>query len=835
VLQTESVGPARFVAVHGRRSLVQGYASHSLEVWAYPVQIVREYEVAFRRQGATTEIGGAVVLRTIAYEPDSVTRTYIGPDFVVREKLFVPLDQPAAFVTYTVDSQSPLKIVIRFTPVLDLMWPGSLGGQNTSWVSAASGYLLTEATHRFFAFVASPDLVSHDAAVNSVGPESSPRRYAFAARAGGTSGNRSATVVLGLLDNTVHNVAAQVNKLLADRERLEHEAYAHYDELASGTLQIVTPDETVNRALAWSQIALDQAWVCNPSLGCGPVAGYGPSRDARRPQYEWFFAGDMLTTARALLASGRYQRVREVLLFIIKYQDPRTGMIWHELSQSASFLDWMHDYPYMFVHVDTTFQFLTAVAQYVSTSGNRQFAIDNWKSLRSAFDYCKSLLDPRDGLPRIPADKEGPNEQERLTDELGLSVNWLAASQAFAELAQLTGHTADTAQAQEFSERARTSIASRYWSVDRGHWIDAYTSFGKPVLGRRPGVVALLEGDTLNQAQRDTVLHQLASSEFETDWGTRSIASSSTGYDPNSYAEGSVWALQTAGVASAYWAEHRPYTAFPIWRSLISWTSLDSLGHMPEVLAGDYYHEQSDSVPEQTWSSAAFVSSAIEGLLGLEISQVANHVTFAPHLPADWAGITVHRIKLARGTLDLVLTRTQEGIELRVENTSPPFTLSFSPAIPFGAHFIGATVNNHGVPGRQITHEQDTHGEVQVEIPPGTTRCVLSYEGGIEISTPQMDLFPGEPSRGVKITDVQYRSPSRLVIGADVIDSVASTILLRTGEEISHVEGATLRPLRGGLSELVISPMPNGTMSSSYHHAEVVLDLARVKTNEDAK
>jgi hypothetical protein len=44
-------------------------------------------------------------------------------------------------------------------------------------------------------------------------------------------------------------------------------------------------------------------------------------------------------------------------------------MIWHELSQSASLLDWVHDYAYMFVHVDTTFQFLTAVGQYVSTSG----------------------------------------------------------------------------------------------------------------------------------------------------------------------------------------------------------------------------------------------------------------------------------------------------------------------------------------------------------------------------------------------------------------------------------------------------------------------------------
>jgi len=50
-----------------------------------------------------------------------------------------------------------------------------------------------------------------------------------------------------------------------------------------------------------AQFALDQAWACNPDLGCGYVAGYGPDRGARRPQYDWFFAGDGLTTADAAM------------------------------------------------------------------------------------------------------------------------------------------------------------------------------------------------------------------------------------------------------------------------------------------------------------------------------------------------------------------------------------------------------------------------------------------------------------------------------------------------------------------------------------------------------
>ena len=143
--------------------------------------------------------------------------------------------------------------------------------------------------------------------------------------------------------------------------------------MRSNELQIETPDANLNRDLAWAEIALDQAWVCNPYLGCGLVAGYGPSRGARRPQYAWFFAGDAMVAVQALLSAGEYDRARAALDFIAKYQDPKTGMIWHEMSQSAGLIDWVGKYPYMFVHVDISFQYLNTVAEYVAKSGDKRF------------------------------------------------------------------------------------------------------------------------------------------------------------------------------------------------------------------------------------------------------------------------------------------------------------------------------------------------------------------------------------------------------------------------------------------------------------------------------
>ncbi len=99
------------------------------KLWAYPLQLISGYELGFRSTGDTTEINASTLLRRVTYEPEAITRTYIGPDFIIRERLFVPLNEPAILLTYTVECRHSIDIVIHFTPVLDLMWPASVGGQ----------------------------------------------------------------------------------------------------------------------------------------------------------------------------------------------------------------------------------------------------------------------------------------------------------------------------------------------------------------------------------------------------------------------------------------------------------------------------------------------------------------------------------------------------------------------------------------------------------------------------------------------------------------------------------------------------------------------------------
>ena len=312
--------------------------------------------------------------------------------------------------------------------------------------------------------------------------------------------------------------------------QLEIEALKHYRLLEEGSLRIRTPDEEVNRALAWAKIALDQAWVCNPKLGCGIVAGFGPSRDALRPQYAWFFGGDGLVATNALVSAGEYGRAREELAFIQRYQNPTNGMIWHELSQSAGYIDWSK-YPYMYVHVDITFDYLTTLARYVVTSGDAVFAKERWSSIAAAYQYCRASIGG-DHLPHIPADKEASDEQHRPADDLSLSASWMEAAAGYAELARLTEHDVERAGAAHEADLTRQAIAAHYWNATGQFWYDGHTPSGEPIYREAIGPTQLIPQRVFSAEQNRALLNRLTTADFETDWGMREVAASSKDYNP---------------------------------------------------------------------------------------------------------------------------------------------------------------------------------------------------------------------------------------------------------------------------------------------------------------
>lgn len=822
--------PDGFLVDPGRRAAIFGDAHGGLEVWAWPLQLITGYRVDFVPEGATSTIAGSLLLRAVAVYPDRIVRRYVGADFVVDETLIVPLHEPGALIRFQVTGRGRVDILVHFRPSLNLMWPAALGGQSTVWDAALDGYVIREPLHGFAATITSPEVVRHDASRNDVRAPNDGLALTLRPRAA-AAGTRVAALAVFLPPAHAVDLAGAVRQFLGAAAAAPAHTTEHERQLLARSLQIDTPEPAINAALTWATIALDQAWVCNPTLGCGEVAGYGPSRPGRRPQYAWFFAGDGLTAVDAWVAAGDLARARDELNFILKYQDPRTGMIWHELTQSASFIDWRRSYPYMFVHVDITFQFLAAVERYVRASGDDRFLHEHWPEIRAAYRYCRALVDPVTRLPRIPAGKEDVDEQHHLSDSLSLSAAWIDASGAFARLAARAGDAALASDARHANAAARRAVAGRYWDPATRFWMPGRTLTGQAISGRwQSGPASLLGAPVFDAAQTKRLLDRLASADFQTDWGVRSLAADAPDYDPNLYSSGSVWAIGTAGVADGFWRAHRPAEAFAMWQALAGWSQADAPGHMDEVFAGDLYHPERESVPAQTWSSAGFLESAVHGLLGLDVAASAHTLSFAPYLPPDWPGISVRHVAVGASRISLHLKREAGSLVLDVTDAGPAVDLDFSPSLPVGARLIDARLDGTPVKAQSTRYAEETRAHVLLHIAAGRRRCVLRYAGGVSVMPIVVAPNAGDPSRAPRL--VAFRlDGARLRARVDVRSDAhpAAAFDLATPWQPMGVDGGSVRALGPDRYRIYVdSPAAGGEVG--YRRAAVVVHLAVAPT-----
>jgi len=682
VWSTERPQPNRYISAHGIRGFAGGYSEDGLEFWSFPLQLVSGYQLRFVLPGAPI-VSANSALTSVEVDPLGVTRIYAAPDFRVQERITTHAEVPGVLVRFTVEGRSDLLIEVDFRPSLNLMWPAGIGGQETLWDQDARGFLLSEPSHQFAALISSPQATEHSELNNDRRGSDFNRLTSLTLKPEACAAGRCATLVFAGQSEKGDEVHATTVALLRAFENSRIENFSLNDGKRYSSreiLKITTPDAEANRAIEWARIALEQAWTCNARLGCAMVAGYGPSHTSRRPQYAWYFAGDGLIATEALLNEGNYTRAAEELAFLYRYQKQDDGMMWHEISQSAGFLNWARDYPYMYVHVDITFDFLTELARYNRISGDQAFLKEHWPATLMAYQYCLSTLDKSDGLPRVPGDKMSGNEQDRLTDELTLSAAWVSAAHAMSELGASMHDETLSRQAEAASQRARESIRSRYWDSKERRWISGFTRSGSATEKTSGADMAAIASGASTPEQTSATLDMLSTPAYLTAWGLRSKPTSAPDYDPAGYAKGSVWAVGTAGAAEMMWRAHRPEVANALWRSLVPWAAVDSLGHMHEVMSGSFFTPQRESVPEQTWSSSAFLSAAIHGMLGLECDGRKRVLHFEPQVPASWQSFRVDHVRVGNSVVDLAWHSEDGHFTLDVQNSGPKFHLNWTQA-----------------------------------------------------------------------------------------------------------------------------------------------------------
>ena len=199
----------------------------------------------------------------------------------------------------------------------------------------------------------------------------------------------------------------------------------------------------------------------------------------------------------------------------------------------------------------------------------------------------------------------------------------------------------------------------------------------------------------------------------------------------------------------------------------------------------------SSAVPEQTWSSAAFLTASVQGLLGLRADGAARLLTFAPHLPSTWDKVGLRRVRIGDSRITIELTQAVGELTLRITNEGGPLKMSFDPELPLGASVPNARLGERALPATLVQHAQDTHAHIELDLPRGESVVRLAYSGGVAIVPSAPRPAVGERSRGMKIVGVSLKDRT-YTIEIDHLASEPTRFELRTPWKIEAVQGAQL-------------------------------------------
>jgi GH15 family glucan-1,4-alpha-glucosidase len=823
---SRSVRPWEFLSAVGTRAGLLGNEAGRMEAWVYPLKLLRDFRLQFHAEGRV--LPAETLARTLITRPESSTIVYTGDTFSVRETFFVPVNEPGAIISLEVETEFPLEIEAVFRRDFQLEWPAALGGTYSFWDKDQRAFYLGEETRKFAAFVGSPTATEAQGEYQTNYSESPMNSF----RLGVTNKGKDTKLIAmaGSLDGRPQ-AEATYKRLAAGYTDLLRASAEYYREYLADTVSVELPDAQIQQAYDWSRVSMLQGIVSNPSLGTGLVAGYRTSGESQRPGFAWFFGRDSLWTSLALNAAGDFATTHTALQFISKYQR-EDGKMPHEIAQGASFVPWFTDFPYGYASADATPLYIIAMNDYVTESGDVAFAKEKWDSVWKAYQFLRSTYDEPgfaknfgighgwvEGGPLLPVESE--------FYQSGLGAEALCA---VSNLARLTGKDAIATELAQAFEKQASKVNGAFWLADKQRYAFALGTDGKPI--DEPSVLATVPMwfGLPEQKNASAMITQLAGADHQTDWGMRIISNHSPKFSGGGYHYGSVWPLFTGWASVGEYRYHRPQPAYANLRSNALLALDGSLGHVTEVLSGDYYQPLSTSSPHQIWSAAMVVSALLRGMFGLSTDAKAPTVVFAPHLPADWDSLGINNLRVGENKLQLNFTKSADGISLEASRTtgSGEPIIEFRPSLSLRAAVQKVELNGKPLRFHVETNDQDQHLIASFAVNQERTvlRIFLQNDFALSAASPLPPL--GSASRGLRILSETW-SPARNQLTLDLQGASGGQYELQVWNpsQIQHVEGAKLKKQPGG--PILALQIP-GSDSESYAHAKIAIHFSGVQS-----
>ncbi len=818
------VRPEQFLGVEGRQAAWLGKETGQAELWVHPIKLADDFHLDFRIPDYEDPVRGADVARTVDVRPDVTTITYSHATFTVREHIFAPQNAPGLLVLLDVQTIHPLQIIVQFQTVMQYAWPAGFGGQYAYWDDGAKAFVLSESLARRNAFIGSPwaTVASSHPAHNL---PNAPNMFVIPVD---TARARREFIPIAIVAATAprDSVRAEYLRLITHARDFYRQKHAYVTALLDSTTTLVSPDTTVDLALQWAKVNLDEARVCNPDLGCGLVAGWGPSGRGERPGFGWFFGGDAAINSFAMDALGMTDEVGVGLRFFAKYQNHRSGAnegkIPHEISQAAALIPWFTAYPYPYYHVDTTPYWLVALWQYWRATGDRHLVDSLWTNARAAFAWCRTRDTDGDGLMEDGPGNLGAIEVgalgEDIHEDIYVAAVWIEALHAMQDLARLEGDGALADSAAAIEHTASATLNDRLWRPREGHYAFGILTSGKTNDNLTVWPATAASFHLLDSARAERTLQALARDSISSDWGAHILSTGSPLYDPMHYNNGAVWPFVTGFAAWGQYQYRRPWSAWPLVNAVAQMTFDFSRGRDPELLSGAFYRPLDTAVPQQFFATSMLVSPLLYGTIGWSPDAPRGRARLAPQFPPDWDTVTVRHLKAGSSDVTAGYARAAGRARLTLRGTGPALAVEVVQAVPAGARNVRLLVDGRDVPApaSRSYHDQTVTTTVRV----GTRPHVItaSWSGGLSVVPPTTHLVPGQTSTGLRVLDFRAAGGGYTLT---LEGERGRTYELGLVGEPVHPTGATVAARSDDRTTLAV-PFPAGTGRTT-----VVVTLAR--------
>jgi hypothetical protein len=405
----------------------------------------------------------------------------------------------------------------------------------------------------------------------------------------------------------------------------------------------------------------------------------------------------------------------------------------------------------------------------------------------------------------------------------------LEALRALANLAKLAAKDDASKDLQAAFERQKPAFNQTFWSPEKRAF-----AFALDQQNRRVDELSVLTTVPMwfgvtDEDKSESTIQQLADADHQTDWGMRIISNHSPVYNGSGYHFGSVWPLFTGWAAVGEYRYHQPVAAYTNLRSNALLALDGSLGHVTEVLSGDYYQPLSTSSPHQIWSAAMVVSPILRGMFGLNTDAQTHTLTLAPHVPAEWKFFSLDNVRVGGTIVALGYRKTPGLITLEVKRTgSVDCTLDFSPALSPRTEVTSVELNGHSLPFHVTDNPSDRHVAMRIALTQATSTVHLRLKNDFGISLSSVLPVHGSASEGLRVLSETWNSShTQLTLSLSGLPGKTYALSVWNPAQIASVKGGKLGEVREDQAILAIEFPPQSP--DSYIHQDLVLNFAASK------